>query len=94
VFGFTLVELIVVITILVILGTVAFLNVGGFSGSARDASRVSDIANISKGLDIYRTKNSTIPAPTGNGLSLLAGTGGLGIQGYAGETVLRAAGLS
>ncbi|MFA6091242.1 MAG: type II secretion system protein, partial [Candidatus Gracilibacteria bacterium] len=40
--GFTLVELIVVITILVILGTIAFLNLGGFQSNARDSRRVSD----------------------------------------------------
>ena len=54
--GFTLVELIVVITILVILGTIAFVSLGGFSGSARDSSRVSDLVSISKGLDITYVK--------------------------------------
>lgn len=72
--GFTLVELIVVITILVILGTIAFINIGGYSSSARDSARVSDIVNLSKGLDIYRVKNSTVPAPTGSGLAVFAGT--------------------
>jgi len=50
------VELIVVITILVILGTIAFVSLSGFSGSARDSSRVSDLSLISKGLDIHYTK--------------------------------------
>ncbi len=54
--GFTLVELIVVITILVILGTIAFVSLSGFSGSARDSSRVSDLSLIGKGLDIHYTK--------------------------------------
>lgn len=39
---FTLVELIVVITILVILWTIAFTSLSGFSWGARDSSRVSD----------------------------------------------------
>ena len=44
--GFTLVELIVVITILVILGTIAFMNMGSFSASARDSQRTSDLNQI------------------------------------------------
>jgi prepilin-type N-terminal cleavage/methylation domain-containing protein len=44
--GFTLVELIVVITILVILGTIAFLNLSGFQGSARDGDRITTLKNI------------------------------------------------
>lgn len=50
--GFTLIELIVVITILAILGTIGFLSIQGYSKSARDGTRVSDLAQLSKGLDI------------------------------------------
>lgn len=61
--GFTLVELIVVITILVILGTIAFTSLSGFSGSARDSSRLSDITNIAKGLDVTLAKVGSYPSP-------------------------------
>lgn len=61
--GFTLVELIVVITILVILGTIGFLQMANFQGSARDSSRVSDITNISKGLDMLIVKNNMVMPP-------------------------------
>lgn len=44
--GFTLIELIVVITILVILGTIAFLNLSGFQGSARDGDRITTLKNM------------------------------------------------
>ncbi len=64
-FWFTLVELIVVITILVILWTIAFTSLSGYSGSARDSSRISDMANISKGLDIAYAKTSSYPMPDG-----------------------------
>ncbi|MDD2745812.1 MAG: prepilin-type N-terminal cleavage/methylation domain-containing protein, partial [Candidatus Gracilibacteria bacterium] len=43
-FGFTLIELIVVITILAILGTIGFLSIGGYSSKARDSARISDVA--------------------------------------------------
>jgi len=62
--GFTLVELIVVITILVILGTIAFMSLSGYSGNARDGSRVSDLTNIAQGLDIAYTRNGSYPSPT------------------------------
>lgn len=46
--AFTLVELIVVITILAILWTIAFINLQWYSMWARDSKRVSDISNIQK----------------------------------------------
>lgn len=54
--GFTLVELIVVITILAILGTIGFLSLKGYSSSARDAIRTSDLANLSKGFEVQLAK--------------------------------------
>jgi prepilin-type N-terminal cleavage/methylation domain-containing protein len=46
--GFTLVELIVVITILAILGTIGFLSIQGYSASARDGSRIGNLVNLQK----------------------------------------------
>lgn len=54
--GFTLVELIVVITILVILGTIAFLNMGSFSASARDSQRTSDLNQINSQIMTIQAK--------------------------------------
>lgn len=58
--GFTLVELIVVITILVILGTIAFLNLGGMSGSARDAQRTSDLNQINSQITTVQAKSGLV----------------------------------
>lgn len=55
--GFTLVELIVVITILAILGTIGFVQLGGFAGSARDSVRISSLTNLKKGLDMFQIKS-------------------------------------
>ncbi|MDD3145171.1 MAG: two-component regulator propeller domain-containing protein [Candidatus Gracilibacteria bacterium] len=57
--AFTLVELIVVITILAILGTIAFINLQGYSGSARDSKRESDISNILKKVSVEQIKGVT-----------------------------------
>ncbi|MDD2916630.1 MAG: type II secretion system protein, partial [Candidatus Gracilibacteria bacterium] len=70
--GFTLIELIVVITILVILGTIAFVNLGGFQSSARDGRRVSDMANIGKAIDLAIIQQGSAPIPT----SAVSYTGG------------------
>ena len=61
--GFTLVELIVVITILIILGTVAFTSLTGHSGNARDSDRVTTLKNIENGLNIHQIKSSSYPTP-------------------------------
>ncbi|MDD5197788.1 MAG: DUF1566 domain-containing protein [Candidatus Gracilibacteria bacterium] len=91
IYGFTLVELIVVITILVILGTVAFTSLTGYSGSARDSSRVSDVSNISKGLDITYIKMGTYPNPD-NSFSVTYSGGVLWTQGTVGERVINTIG--
>lgn len=61
--AFTLVELIVVITILAILWTLAFISLSGYSKSARNSTRISDMKTIEKALSIYKTKNEVYPDP-------------------------------
>ena len=59
--GFTLIELLVVMTIIsVILGlsTIAFQ---ASRKSARDTKRISDLQQISSGLEIYRSDNGVYP---------------------------------
>lgn len=50
--AFTLVELIVVITILAILGTIAFISLQGYSADARNSKRTSDLSGIVSSLTI------------------------------------------
>ena len=85
--GFTLVELIVVITILVILGTIGFINLQGYSGSARDSSRVSEIAILSKSLEISFIKTNSYPDPD-NFFSVTYSWWILWKQGNLGEGVM------
>ncbi|MDD2907394.1 MAG: type II secretion system protein [Candidatus Gracilibacteria bacterium] len=86
--AFTLVELIVVITILAILGTIAFINLQGYSISARDGKRVSDINNIMKKIGIEIAKGTSISTlinttKTNTGLTIDGNNTSTSIQGTA-----------
>jgi len=61
--AFTLVELIVVITILAILWTIAFLSLQWYSRDSRDAVRISDMKNIETWLWVFNAKSWTYPQP-------------------------------
>ncbi len=56
---FTLVELIVVITILAILGTIAFISLQGYSGDARNSKRVSDLNSITSAVKNQLTEGQS-----------------------------------
>lgn len=60
--GFTLVELIVVITIIIIVSAVAMVNYSGSSKKARDARRISDLEKIRMALEVVRQTGTTYPA--------------------------------
>lgn len=54
--AFTLVELIVVITILAILWTIAFISLSGYSADARDAKRLSDTSSLLSKINIENAR--------------------------------------
>ncbi|MDD2565908.1 MAG: prepilin-type N-terminal cleavage/methylation domain-containing protein [Candidatus Gracilibacteria bacterium] len=84
--GFTLVELIVVIVILAILSTIAFLSFNSYSSSSRDTVRITDIANISKGILVQYTVSGKYPIPDNYIIITASGTS-LGYQGKVGTNV-------
>jgi len=61
--AFTLVELIVVITILAILWTIAFISLQWYSSQARDSKRLSDISNIKKSVELFSLNTWKYPEP-------------------------------
>ncbi len=61
--AFTLVELIVVITILAILWTIAFISLQWYSADARDSSRISDVNHIKTSLELYSLDSWKYPLP-------------------------------
>ena len=62
--GFTLVELIVVITILSILWLIAFISLQWYSKAARDSARISDISRIKTSLELFQIEAWKYPEPT------------------------------
>jgi len=64
--AFTLVELIVVITILAILGTIAFISLNWYSKSSRDSVRISDVSNMKTSLELFHLNAWKYPLPDDN----------------------------
>lgn len=63
--GFTLVELVVTITILAILWSISFLSFNSYIADSRDSKRIIDLESISASLEIFYKKNSGIyPKPS------------------------------
>ena len=65
-YAFTLVELIVVITILAILGTIAFISLQWYSKDARDSIRISDTSNMKTSLELFHLDSGKYPLPDDN----------------------------
>jgi prepilin-type N-terminal cleavage/methylation domain-containing protein len=61
--AFTLVELIVVITILAILWTIAFISLQWYSKDARDSIRISDTSNMKTSLELFHLDSGKYPLP-------------------------------
>ena len=62
--AFTLVELIVVITILAILWTIAYISLQWYSTSARDSTRISDLSSMKTSLELFHLDAWKYPIPT------------------------------
>ena len=62
--AFTLVELIVVIIILAILGTIAFISLQGYSASSRDSVRISDISSMRTSIELFQLNTGKYPQAT------------------------------
>ncbi|MBE6022430.1 MAG: prepilin-type N-terminal cleavage/methylation domain-containing protein [Cellulosilyticum sp.] len=70
--GFTMIELIVVIAVLGILGTLVAPNVGTISAKARLATDISTVKTLKRITETYRVEQGTYP--TGNSVESLSET--------------------
>jgi len=62
-YWFTLVELVVVITILAILSALWFIWYSSYLPGTRDANRVSQLEELSKWIETYKTRHWALPVP-------------------------------
>lgn len=60
-YGFTIVELLVVIVVIAILAAITTIGFSGVSERARDAQRTQDISSIAKALELYYLDNGEFP---------------------------------
>ncbi|MDD2871131.1 MAG: type II secretion system protein [Candidatus Gracilibacteria bacterium] len=85
IYAFTLVELLVTITILAILGTISFMGLQGYSQNSRDAVRVSDLSRMKNVLDIFAVEAGKYPFPT-DSVNITYSGGTIWKQGTFGES--------
>ncbi|MFO0763806.1 MAG: leucine-rich repeat protein [Candidatus Gracilibacteria bacterium] len=80
--GFTLTELIVVITILSILSVIGFVVMSHQSSVARDGKRISDIKTLSESARITSAQLRKLPTPIADSVSLSVSGSFIGYQGF------------
>ena len=59
--GFTLVELIVVVTIMMVITVIGTVSFSGINKRSRDSRRMSDLEKIAIAMEIYKQENGTYP---------------------------------
>lgn len=69
--GFSLIELIVVITIIAVVTAVGFVSFGGVNKKARDGRRMADLEKYRVALEMARQVGNTYPADTAPVLNTL-----------------------
>ncbi len=62
-YGFSLIELLVVATIMIVLMTIGMISYRQSSRNSRNAKRKSDLESVRQALVLYRNDNSTYPDP-------------------------------
>jgi general secretion pathway protein G len=89
--GFTLVELLVVLAIIALIGTLVGPRVLGYIGTAKADTAATQIRNISNAVELYYLDVGAYPAP-GKGLSALVESDGS--PGWRGPYLKSGAGLA
>lgn len=61
VLGFTLIEILIVISIIGLLASVVLVGLGGFRSRGRDTRRITDLTSLQNGLEVYYARNNNYP---------------------------------
>ena len=64
--GFTLIEVLIVISIIGLLSAATLIGLGTFRGQGRDARRLGDLRQIQNGLELIYSKTGSYPADISN----------------------------
>ena len=59
--GFTLIEVLIVVSIIGLLASMVLVGLGGFRSRGRDTRRVSDLKSLQNGLELYYARNNSYP---------------------------------
>jgi len=59
--GFTLIEMLIVISIIALLASMILVGMGGARAKARDSRRIADIKNVQNALELYYSKYGFYP---------------------------------
>jgi prepilin-type N-terminal cleavage/methylation domain-containing protein len=79
--GFTLIEMLIVITIIALLASLILVGMGGARAKTRDARRIADLHNVMNALELYYAKNYYYPDESDwTGLTTALTTGNVGIH--------------
>jgi type II secretory pathway pseudopilin PulG len=70
--GFTMIELLVVTTIIIMLMAVGLVSYQQLGQRARNARRESDLETVRQALVLYRSENGSYPTPGGTWSSLMS----------------------
>jgi len=78
--GFTLIEMLIVITIIALLASLILVGMGGARAKTRDSRRIADLHNVMNALELYYAKDYSYPdASNWDGLITTLTTGGIGV---------------
>jgi prepilin-type N-terminal cleavage/methylation domain-containing protein len=78
--GFTLVEVLIVISIIGLLASIILVGLGGFRAKGRDTRRVADLRAVQAALELYYTKFNEYPSDNNwDALSSALRTAGIGV---------------
>ncbi len=64
--GFTLIEMLIVITIIALLASLILVGMGGARAKARDSRRIADLHNVQNALELYYAKIGSYPVDNYN----------------------------